>query len=211
MLVKGATGDRWIPITRVSIGEMFPCHDVIRHSADHTIPCTHVIFGTVMGLTMMTSSNGNIFRFTGPLLNKQSWSGDLRHHRARCDVIVMMSMNFVDYDWAAMNLHVVWDMESYTTDWLYIYIYIYIYIGKHIQCDIVITHSILTKETPHDSSMGTRYGVPFVSWTSDLYSAAMLYVMSSYIGPRYNGTNCISAHNKCIIDIVIYVDRIQAS
>ena len=40
----------------------------------------------------------------------------------------------------------------------------------------------------------------------------MLYVMSSsYIGPRYNGTNCISAHNKCIIDIVIYVDRIQAS
>ena len=72
---------------------------------------------------MMTSSNGNIFRVTGPLcgeftgelpaqrpvtrrsnvffdmhlnkrLSKQPWAGDLRRHRAHCDVTVVNFFHF---------------------------------------------------------------------------------------------------------------------
>ena len=64
--------------------------------------------------------------------------------------------------------------------------------GNHItlQCDAVITRSILSKysqKTPHSSP----YGASFVDSASDWYSAsvpAMMYAISCYIWPRYNGT-----------------------
>ena len=58
----------------------------------------------------------------------------------------------------------------------------------------VITRLILDRilqNTPHISPVRKRYGVQFVVWHSDLYSTsvdAVLYEISCYIRPRYNGT-----------------------
>ena len=68
--------------------------------------------------------------------------------------------------------------------------------GFHqIQSGAVITRSIFftksSQNTPHSSPVRARYGVWFVIWHTDLYSASVNAVqekISCYIWPRYNGT-----------------------
>ena len=48
------------------------------------------LFGLGSVYIMMTSSNGNIFRVTGPLSLNSCEDGDLRRHRAHYNVGVMM-------------------------------------------------------------------------------------------------------------------------
>ena len=48
-----------------------------------------------------------------------------------------------------------------------------------------------SQKTPHSSPARVRYGVSFVDWASDWYSASVpviVYVISYDITPRYNGT-----------------------
>ena len=77
-------------------------HNKTRQNANHVYP-THC------HMLMMTSSNGDFFRVTGPLcatrpvtwsfdvsfdlrLSKQSWAGDLRRHRAHYYVTVVVTI-----------------------------------------------------------------------------------------------------------------------
>ena len=103
---------------------VFVCCNMVRHisaSVRHiSAPVRHVLAPAGHFSHMMTSSNGNIFRVTGPFVrgihrllvnspHKGQWrgglmfsltwingwannsgAGDLRHHRAHCDVTVML-------------------------------------------------------------------------------------------------------------------------
>ena len=63
-----------------------------------------------------------------------------------------------------------------------------------IQCDAIITRSIFSQipiKSPDSSPVTLRYGVSLVDSNTDLYLtsiAAVLYVISCYTGPCYNGT-----------------------
>ena len=53
-----------------------------------------------------------------------------------------------------------------------------------------------SQKTPHSSPVRARYGASFVDSASDWYSAsvpAMIYAISCYIWPRYNGTRLYQA------------------
>ena len=49
-------------------------------------------------VSMMTSSNGNIFRVTGPLCGDFTGPGDLRRHRGHYDVSVMSESGIIGSD-----------------------------------------------------------------------------------------------------------------
>ena len=75
------------------------------------------------------------------------------------------------------------------------------FIEKIIQCDAVITRSILkySQKTPHSSPVRARYGASFVDSVSDWYSAsvpAIMYAICCYIWPRYNGTRLYTSGQK---------------
>ena len=75
---------------------------------------------------------------------------------------------------------------------------------EKIQWGTVITRSIFSKPSqsiPHNSHVRARYGMSIVSSKYELHSVSacptVLYVMSRYIGPRYNCLNHLSTR-KCI-------------
>ena len=62
------------------------------------------------------------------------------------------------------------------------------------------------QKTPHSSPVRVKFGMNFVGPDSDWYSAwvsAIIYAISYYIGPRYNGTQlyieiiCMPYHIMC--------------
>ena len=85
-LCREFTGHRWIPGTKPVTRKMFPFDDVIVHCAmiyacqnysDNLAP-----HQTLPGiLIMMTSSNGNIFRVTGPLCGEFTGPGEFPTQR----------------------------------------------------------------------------------------------------------------------------------
>ena len=81
----------------------------------------------------------------------------------------------------------------------------------HIQWGAVITWSffsqIFSQNTSHISPIRARYGMYFVDSNSDLYFAsvtAVMFAISSYIGPCYNGTWLYTVKCHCPIWIQLH-------